>query len=295
MAKDNKSGSNTTKEKEYKKFINFGQLYQSKQSFVANEENFIEILKEDINIKFRDSDKYIIDTEFDSKQNKIISKEEKLTFTKINSSNDHFFGTFIRTSNSQDVLTNIIDNESNKKIDPNKIYFEYNTLFYIDFKNKSISFIKTEHIRNVYPFIELFLNNNNFINIKIAPLIKSEDEIKQSIITKVDISCSQVSVNSNVDFVELKNLENMGCIVKDYRLTVALEEVKKGFPDRLLNFRNKNKENVKKMSISTLNEDIDLLTNTYTKSVPIKLTNNYESNYNIIESTLRDELLKAIQ
>ena len=93
----------------------------------------------------------------------------------------------------------------------------------------------------------------------------------------------------------MKNLEKMGCRVKDYKITVSLEEVKNNFANRLLNFRDKNKENVKKMSISTLSEDIDLLTNTYTKSVPIKLTNNYEDDYNVIQSILREELLKAIQ
>lgn len=40
---------------------------------------------------------------------------------------------------------------------------------------------------------------------------------------------------------------------------------------------------------------IDLLTNTYTKSVPIKLNNNYEQDYQTIEFTLKSELLKAIQ
>lgn len=295
MEKENKPISNDTKEKEYKKFINFGKLYPFESTFFSNEENLIDEIKKDIEKKFKNSDKYIIDTRFDAKSNKIIPREEKLTYTKIDSSDDYFFGTFIRTSNSQDVLTNIKYNESNEKIDPNQIYFEYNTLFYIDYKNRAISFIKTEHIRNVYPFLETFFNNNNFLNVKIAPLIKSEEEIKQSIITKIDIAFSRVSINPNVNFVEMKNLEQMGCKVKNYKITVSLEEVKNNFANKLLNFRNQNKDNVKKMSISTLNEDIDLLTNTYTKSVPIKLTNNYEEDYNVIENILREELFKAIQ
>lgn len=295
MEKENKTVSNDTKEKEYKKFINFGKLYPFESTFFSNEENLIDEIKKDIEKKFKNSDKYVIDTKFDNKSNKIIPRNEKLTYTKIDSSSDYFFGTFIRTSNSQDVLTNIKYNESDEKIDPNQIYFEYNTLFYIDYKNRAISFIKTEHIRNVYPFLETFFNNNNFLNVKIAPLIKNEEEIKQSIITKVDIAFSRVSINPNVNFIEMKNLEQMGCKVKNYKITVSLEEVKNNFANKLLNFRNQNKDNVKKMSISTLNEDIDLLTNTYTKSVPIKLTNNYEEDYNVIENILREELFKAIQ
>ena len=49
------------------------------------------------------------------------------------------------------------------------------------------------------------------------------------------------------------------------------------------------------MSIFTLNENIDLLTNTFTKTVPIKLKNNYEQDYSTIEYTLKSELFKAIQ
>lgn len=291
----NEQNIETTKEKEYKKFINFGSLYIAESTFSSNEDNFIQELRKEIDSNFRNSNKYIIDKMYDSKQDKIIDRNEKLEFTRLSSDNEHFFGTFTRISNTKDVLTNIVDNKSNEKIDPSSIYFEYNTLFYIDYQKKAISFIKTEHIRNVYPFLEIFLNNNNFLNIKIAPLIKTEEEIKESVITQVEVTCARTEINSNTDFVELNNLEKMGCKVKDYKLTVSLENVKSSFSTKLLDFRNKNKENVKKMSISTSNEDIDLLTNTYTKSVPIKLNNNYEQDYHTIEFTLKNELLKAIQ
>lgn len=291
----NATGIETTKEKEYKKFINFGSLYISESTFAANEENFIEKLQKDIDNKFKTSNEYIIDKIYDSKQEKTIDRNEKLEFTKLSSDDEHFFGTFTRVSNSKDVLTNIVDNQSNEKIDPSSIYFEYNTLFYIDYKKKAISFIKTEHIRNVYPFLETFLNNNNFLNIKIVPLIKSEQEIKESVITQVEIACARTEIDSNTDFVELNNLEKMGCKVKNYKISVSLENVKSSFSTRLLDFRNKHSKNVKKMSISTLNEDIDLLTNTFTKSVPIKLNNNYEQDYQTIEFTLKSELLKAVQ
>lgn len=294
LVSDNKNVP-SAKEKEYKKFISFGSLYITESTFSSNEDNFIQQLQNHINCIFKNNNKYIVDTIYDAKQEKTISRDEKLEFTKLNADNEHFFGTFTRISNSKDVLTNIVDNTSNEKIDPSSIYFEYNTLFYIDYKNKAISFIKTEHIRNVYPFLEAFLNNNNFLNIKIAPLIKPDEEIKQSIITQVDIVCARTEINPNTDFVSLNNLEKMGCTVKNYKLSVSLGAVKNNFASSLLNFHHKHKENIKKMSISTLNEDIDLLTNHYTKTVPIKLHNNYEEDYNTIELTLRYELLKAVQ
>lgn len=292
----NEPNIETTKEKEYKKFINFGTLALNEPSLIVNEENFIDEIKKDLKNKFSNSNGYIIDTLFDEKQEKVIPREEKLVFTMLSSSDDHFFGTFSRISTNKDVLTDIMDNKSNEKIDPESIYFEHNTLFYIDFSLKSISFIKTNHIKNVYPFLELFLNNNNILNVKLFPLIKTEEEIKDSIITELTISCARNSEFSPIDnFIEMKNLEKMGCKVKDYKISVTLEEVKPHFSDTIMNFRNKNKKNLKKMSISTLNEDIDLITNTFTKSVPIKLNNNYEQDYSNIESILKSELFKAIQ
>lgn len=192
-------------------------------------------------------------------------------------------------------MTDIIDNRSQEKINPDSIYFEHNTLFYIDFENEAISFIKTNHIKNVYPFLELFINDNNILNIGIAPLVKTEKEIQESVITQVDITCATTEIDPNTKFVEMKNLEKMGCKVKDYKLTVSLENIKTSFSSNLLNFCNKNRKNFKKLSISTLNEDIDLLTNTFTKSVPIKLHNNYEQDYSTIQYALKIELLKAIQ
>lgn len=290
----NKQTVETTKEKEYKKFINFGKLSLIEPSLLVNDDNFIDEIKKDLKNKFVDSDEYIIDTFFDEKQGKVISREEKLVFTRLNSNDKHFFGTFSRISNNKDVLTDIMDNRSNEKIDPESIYFEHNTLFYIDFSLKAISFIKTNHIKNVYPFLEIFLNNNNILNVKLFPLIKTEAEIKDSIITELTISCANVNTFEE-NFVEMKNLENLGCKIKDYKLSVTLEEIKPHFSDTILCFRNKHKNNLKKMSISTLNEDIDLITNTFTKSIPIKLNNNYEQDYSTIENTLKLELFNAIQ
>mgnify|MGYP005841404131 CR=1 FL=1 len=251
-------------------------------------------MKQDIQSKFCNNSKYIIDKTFDVKQEKLIDKAEKLVFTKLTSSDSHFFGTFSKVSNTKDVLTDIVYNESNEKIDPDTIYFEHNTLFYIDFEKSAISFIKTNRIKNVYPFLESFLNSNNFINLKIAPFVKSEDEIANSIITHLEVAISN-PMNTQTDFVELKNLEKMGCTIRDYKINLSIQDTADSFPKKLLSFRSKNKPNIKKISISTLNEDIDLITNTFTKSVPIKLSNNYENDYNVIEYTLKTELFKAIQ
>lgn len=294
MAKFNVDKSSPVEEKDYKKFINFGKIYLFEPSLTCTDDNFIIEIKEDLNSKFSESNKYIISEIFDTKQEKTIERSEKLVFTRLNNSNSHFFGTFSRISNSKDVLTDIVDNESNEKIDPNSIYFEHNTLFYIDFDNSAISFIKTNHIKNVYPFLESFLNNNNFLNLKIAPLVKTESEIENSTITGLQASFANVTTDYKADFVELNKLEQMGCKIKEYKIELSLKEVNTSFPKNLLSFRSKNKQNLKKISISTLNEDIDLLSNTFTKSVPIRLSNNYEKDYAVIENTLKNELLKAI-
>lgn len=284
-----------TKEKEYKKYINFGQLKLKESTFISNETTFISEMKKNLETKFSKTNEYVLDKIYDLSTNRIVDRKEKLSFKKISSSENHFFGTFSRLSTTKDVLTDIVDNKSNEKIDPNTIYFEHNTLFYIDYNLQAISFIKTEHIKNVYPFLEAFINDNNLLNISIIPLVKNEDEIKNSVITKLEIALATVEISQDKPFVGLGNLEKMGCKVKNYTLNVNLKTAEKNFPLNLLNFRSKNRNNIKKMSISTLDEDIDLLTNRFTKSVPIKLSNNYENNFPIIESTLRAELIKAIQ
>lgn len=285
----------STKEKEYKKYINFGQLKLKESTFIANESTFISEMKKNLETKFTNNNEYVLDKIYDPSTNRILDRKEKLSFKKISSSEKHFFGTFSRLSNNKDVLTDIVDNKSNEKIDPNTIYFEHNTLFYIDYNLQAISFIKTEHIKNVYPFLEAFINDNNLLNITIIPLVKNDDEIKESVITELEIALATVEISQDKTFVGLGNLEKMGCKVKNYKLNVNLSAANKTFPLNLLNFRSKNKKTIKKMSISTLDEDIDLLTNRFTKSVPIKLGNNYEKNYPIIESTLKNELIKAIQ
>lgn len=295
MAENKDDLKSLPKEKEYKKFINFGKLSLKEDSLICNEDNFITLMKDDLNNKFKNSDKFIIDKMYDDDQKRIIERDETLVFNKITSDNNHFFGTFSRISNTKDVLTDIVDNTSKEKIDPDSIYFEHNTLFYIDFIAGAISFIKTNHIKNVYPFLEAFLNRNNLLNIKIIPLMKSEEEIKNSNITQVEVTYAGIDINNNSNFVGLNNLENMGCKIKDYKIKLSLKEVKPHFSSNLLKFRKNNKSNLKKISISTLNEDIDLLTNTFTKSVGITLSNNYEKDYSVIEDTLKNELLKAIQ
>lgn len=285
---------NSTKEKEYKKFINFGKISLKEDSLVCNEDNFILQMKTDLELKFKQSDRFIIDKMYDSKQEKLIEKNETLVFHKITADNFHFFGTFSRISNTKDVLTDIVDNKSREKIDPDSIYFEHNTLFYIDFNTGGISFIKTNHIKNVYPFLESFLNRNNILNLKIIPLMKSEEEIRNSSITQLEVAYANIDLDKNSSFVGLNNLENMGCKIKDYKIKLSIKEVRPIFSKNLLLFRKNNKSNLKKISISTLNEDIDLLTNTFTKSVGITLSNNYEQDYTVIENTLKNELLKAI-
>ena len=68
----NKQTVETTKEKEYKKFINFGKLSLIEPSLLVNDDNFIDEIKKDLKNKFVDSDEYIIDTFFDEKQGKVI-------------------------------------------------------------------------------------------------------------------------------------------------------------------------------------------------------------------------------
>lgn len=56
----------TTKEKEYKKFINFGKLSLIEPSLLVNDSNFVDEIKKDLKVKFSNSSEYTIDTFFDT-------------------------------------------------------------------------------------------------------------------------------------------------------------------------------------------------------------------------------------
>ncbi len=90
----NEQNIETTKEKEYKKYINFGSLYITESTFSSNEDNFIQELQKYIDKNFKNGNKYIIDKIYDEKQGKIIDRSEKLEFTKLSSSSEHFFRNF---------------------------------------------------------------------------------------------------------------------------------------------------------------------------------------------------------
>lgn len=90
-----KKNIKTTKEKEYKKYINFGKLQLKEPTFISNEDTFIDEMKKQLEAKFINGNEYVLDKIYDPKTEHLIDRKEKLSFKKITSSNDHFLVLFL--------------------------------------------------------------------------------------------------------------------------------------------------------------------------------------------------------
>ena len=164
-------------------------------------------------------------------------------------------------------------------------YFSY---FYVDYENMCISIIKTQRIQNSSTNIAKLLMRNSRYNFDILPFKKSENEIKQMIATGMKLSFIDTE-----DFVLLDDLNKDGCDFSQVNLQVKFKKTKNNFITKIID-KYKNNSNVKKLSISTESEDIDILKNTFTKQVAINLSKDFKEDLNSIRDALKDELFKII-
>ena len=95
------------------------------------------------------------------------------------------------------------------------------------------------------------------------------------------------------EFVELKDIDKSDCEFGEYTVSAKLNKVSKSFLPQLIK-RFKDKSSLKKLAVSTENEDVDLIKNIFTKQVSIELTKNYKNDLDKIKNILKSELLKII-
>ena len=210
-----------------------------------------------------------------------------ISFDKISLDENHFFGSIFKTT-ELDILTNLKNNKTHNNISPEDVILENFTYFYIDFKKLYICSIKTQKIQYVDSYVKDLLEYKGPLNIKIAPLEKNEQEMEELNAKSVNISFF------NADkYVGLKDTKNFDCEFENLKLVA---KIKKHSPDFVKNIRNifGNNYNIKKISISTNDEDIDILKNVFTKHVSIELSKDYFKDLSIIETKLSEELLKII-
>ena len=254
--------------KKYTKLINFYKIAVDPSFGMINKTEF-EALYEVLNSTFTSQD---------------LVTFEDIAFEKISIDKNHFFGCIHRNS-TIDILTEI-KSKSDITIESEDIILESSTYFYVDFNYLGMSVIKTQKIPNPERFIEKLIYNKSALNITMAPFKKSDKEIKNLLATSFVMTfCSD-------DFVELKNINKADCEFKEYTLSAKLKNSSPEFIRKLLEY--KNNSSLKKLSVSTNTEDVDLIKNIFTKQVSIELTKNYKNDLNKIKNTLSNELLKII-
>ena len=274
-----------------RKSVNFGEICLTSETVGVTEDNLPEVLRGRIASLFKEKDEIIFENFYDANLDSVINKD-KLIFTKINFDNEHFFGNLTKETTEKDILTDVKSKELNEILNPDELIFEHNTLFYIDFKTCSTSFIKTRNIMNVYPIIKTLLTYNTVYNIDVIPFKKSDTEIINSQINKIEMSF----VDKNCRYKGLNEIDELGCDITNYTFNLQVIQKSKNFSEKFLDLiRKKDKSELKRVSISTQNEDIDLLTNLFTKQVSIILDKDYKENFVTIENTLSVQLFEAVQ
>lgn len=209
---------------------------------------------------------------------------EDISFEKIFIDRTHFFGCIHRNS-TIDILTEI-KSKSDITFESEDIILESSTYFYVDFNNLGMSVIKTQKIPNPERFIEKLIYNKSALNISMAPFKKSDNEIKNLLATSFTMTFF------SDDFVALKGINKSDCEFKEYTLSAKLKNSSPTFITKILEY--KNNSSLKKLAVSTDNEDIDLIKNIFTKQVSIELTKNYKNDLDKIKNTLANELLKIV-
>lgn len=209
-----------------------------------------------------------------------------VSFEKITLDKEHIFASICRTSDL-DVLTEI--KSKGKEIgDKSDIILESYTYFYVSFEKKGVSIIKTQKIPIADGYISDLISSQSFINVHLEPFKKTEEEIKDLNINKIILSFCE-----NYDFIELKNINKEDYEISEFKIEAKLKKVKKNFIKNIIS-KYKNNENIKRISVSTDTEEVDLIKNIFTKQVSIELTKDYKDDFPQFEDTLKNELFKII-
>lgn len=272
MGENNKDTENELKVKSYKKLLNFYKI--------IFEPSFKDLSKTNNTILY--------DCFSSMFKNKDSVSNEGITFEKITLDNNHIFASICRTSDL-DVLTEIRNSKGTEIEDTSDFILESYTYFYINFEKMGVSVIKTQKIPSPDGYIKSLISNNSFINLSLEPFKKNDNEIKDMLVNRISLSF----YDNSQDFIELKYIDNEDCEISEFKFEAKLKKVKKNFVSNLMN-KYKNSKEVKKLSVSSDTEEVDLIKSIFTKQVSIELTKDYKKDFSKIEETLKNELLKII-
>lgn len=259
----------TTKEKTYKKLINFYKIAIN-PSFLDTQKTFSQVLKECLFKTFTQKNFNL----------------EDVIIEKIELDENYFFGNICRRSDL-DILTEVKSATNEKSIKNADIIIESYTYFLIDLNTLSMSVIKTQKIPKSDEYIKNLILKISPLNVIIAPFIKKEKEIKSMIANSFSLTFYD---NSN-KYIGLKQSGLFDCEFGELTIKAKLKN-KKNNKNVMQNLINAFKDNsdVKSLSASTDSEDIDLLKSSFTKHVMIELSKNYKNDLDKIKQTLAKEL-----
>lgn len=264
-----------TKEKSYKKLINFYRIVVN-PSFIETGKTSNEVIKNSFFNLFKENTTFNMNN---------------VTIEMIDLNEAYFFGSICRKSDL-DILTEIRNAKSEKSIKNTDIIIESYTYFYISFNELAVSVIKTQKIPNSDIYIKDLIEQNCALNIDIAPFVKEDAEIKAMLANTFSLTFYD---NSN-KYLGLNKTSLFDCEFKELSIKAKLKDrnSSNNFLKNLLNAFKGNPD-VKSLSVSTDSEDIDLLRNSFTKHVTIELSKDYKNDLSKIQQALAKELLLIIK
>lgn len=235
-----------------------------------------------------------LETELKNQLEKVYSNSPSYThngiiYEKIFSDDNCFFGYAQKTSSPKDLLTKIKDKKTKKTLNIDELIFEHRTYFFIDFKHEAISFIKTKNFQNLLGLVNLF-SYNSALNVDFIPFKKNAKEIDS-----FNASTLNLTVYDPDEFIEIKGINKNDAEIEAVTIECKLKKRSPKFMENIRNLAKNSHENIKGISVSSNDENLDVIRGLFTKHAIVELTEEDSINKDNIKNILCQKLLEVVK
>ncbi len=224
---------------------------------------------------------------FDAKP--MFNLENGIIVEKLNIDASGFFGVLKRNSSINDILTEIRDKKTNSLIEAEDLIFNHYTYFYIDYNSLYVSYIKTKNFQNIEFIISNIFDKATFLNVKVYPIKKSDEQIKS-----INANCFSMKFSNPEKFVELIDTNKYDAQIDTAEISLKFRNPNPNIASTLHDLIRRNPKDVKKVSVSTDTETTDLVKMIFTREATIELSEDDKANLIRIHKLLQTELSKIV-
>lgn len=215
--------------------------------------------------------------------------------------NNYLFARCVKEENIDDSFLRKYNQNNHNftkfELDENEL-LETFTYFCIKFKKTKKEFDKiislsNKKIKNINKILEVFLKKVSIsLNLEIIQesIDDLEDKLKNSNIKKINLKYFNDNIKN--DYSSLTDILTQNNLIKDYYLTLNLNKNKNLWKDikDLLKHNKYEKVNIEICTFDDIEEHINILKNTFTKKITLKIKKGSEFNQNHIFEILKNNL-----